>query len=317
MKKSLLALLLSLSLASMTLSGCSGDTEETKQIVKDDESKKQTEATKPGETEAGTDTPATEAPAQAPEKSGDITIEETKLIDQDGIIITAKSYESDLFMGDGIKLLLENNSDKDVMVGCNALIVNNYMINDLFACELAAGKKANETMYLSSTELKAAGIDSVGQVEIYFHVYDNATWDTIFDSEQVLIKTSAYDNMDVTADESGVELYNKNGIRILGKTVDENSFWGKAILLYAENESKKNVTISCDDLSINGFMMDPLFSCTVYSGKKAFNEITLMSSDLEANGIETVEDVELKFHIFDAKTFDTIDNSDAIKFSAQ
>ena len=44
------------------------------------------------------------------------------------------------------------------MVGCKALIVNNYMISDLFASEIAAGKKANEVMYLSNSQLKAAGI---------------------------------------------------------------------------------------------------------------------------------------------------------------
>lgn len=247
----------------------------------------------------------------------DVTIAEQVLLDQNDIVITAQEYVNDSIWGEGIKMVLENNSDKDVTVGCSALIVNNYMITDLFVSDVAVGKKANETMWLSSSELKAAGIDSVGQVEIYFHIYDSSTYDTIYDSECVTIQTSQYENMDTTPDDAGVELYNANGIRIVGKTVDENSFWGTAILLYCENTSGRNVGISVNDMSINGFMMNPLFSTTIYNGKMAIDDITILSSDLEENGIESIENVELKFHIYDTDSYETIADSEPITFSAQ
>jgi hypothetical protein len=34
--------------------------------------------------------------------------------------------------------------------------------------------------------------------------------------------------------------------------------------------------------------------------------ITFMSSELEENGIETIESVELSFHVFDMSSWDTI-----------
>ena len=246
-----------------------------------------------------------------------VSIEEQLLIDQNDIKITATEYLQDPIWGEGIKLLLENNSDKDITIGCNALIVNDYMITDLFASSIAAGKKANETMYLSSQELEAAGINTVGKVEVYFHVFDSTSYENIFDSDCVTIQTSEFSTMDTTPDDSGLELYNEGGIRIVGKTVDENSFWGTAILLYIENTSGKNVGISVDDMSVNGFMMSPYFSTTVYNEKKAINDITLFSSDLEANGIESIDEVELKFHIYDASTYETITDSAPITFSAK
>lgn len=244
------------------------------------------------------------------------SIEETVLIDSNGIKITAKEYVTDSILGDGIKLLIENSSDKDYTVGCDALIVNDYMITDLFVSEIAAGKSANETMHLYSTELKAAGIDSVGKIEMYFHAYD-ADWNYLFKNEYTEIQTSEYANMDTTPDDTGTELYNADGIRIVGKAVDENSFWGTAILLYIENNSGKNVGISVDDMSINGFMMSPFFSTTVYDGKKDIDDITVFSNDLKENGIESIEEVELKFHIYDADSFSTIKDTDPITFSAK
>lgn len=245
-----------------------------------------------------------------------VTIDEQTIVDQDGIKITATEYTTDSIWGDGIKLLVENNSDNDYTVGCDALIVNDYMITDLFVSEIAAGKKANETMYLSSSELKAAGIDNVGKIEMYFHAYDS-DYNNLFENVYSLIQTSSYSDMDTTPNDAGMELYNENGVKIVGKTVDENSFWGTAILLYCENTSGKNVVISVDDMSINGFMMSPFFSTTVYDGKKAIKEITVFSSDLEENGIEKIEEVELKFDIYDSETFSTIATSDPITFSAQ
>ena len=246
-----------------------------------------------------------------------ITIEEQVLFERDGIVVTAKEYVTDDIWGDGIKLLIENNSDKSITVGCNALIVNNYMISDLFVSGVAAGKSANKVMYLSNTELEAAGIEAVGQIEAYFHVYNSDTYETLFDTECVTIQTSEYANMDTIVDDTGVELYNENGVKIVGKTVDENSFWGTAILLYIENNSGQNVGISVDEMSINGFMMEPLFSTTIYDGKMALEDITIFAEDLVINDIEVIEDVDLKFHIYDAKTYDTIANSDSITFFAQ
>lgn len=303
----LLALVLSVVTMSSMLFGCGSSAEPKKNIVvgegTTETGESQTEET------AGSST-------DAEQTSSDVSIEEQVLVDQDGIKITATEYVTDSIMGDGIKLLVENNSDTDYTIGCDELIVNDYMIADLFSVDVAAGKKSNEMMYLSSSELNAAGIDTVGKVEMYFHAYD-ANWDDLFQNVYSEIETSEFANMDTTPNDEGTELYNENGVRIVGKTVDENSFWGTAILLYIENTSGKNVGISVDDMSINGFMMTPYFSTTVYNGKKAIDDITIMSSDLEENGIESIDEVELKFHIYDEDTYDTIADSDAITFSAK
>ncbi|MFT3982915.1 MAG: hypothetical protein QM697_03330 [Lachnospiraceae bacterium] len=291
--------------ATMALGSGSSDSSETKDIVT-------TEANEASGTEV--DSGIIE---EADVSSADVTIQEQVLVDQDGIVITATEYTTDSIWGDGIELLVENNSGQDVTVGCTALIVNDYMITDLFVSDVAAGKKSNETMYLSSSELKAAGIDSVGQIEVYFHIYDSASYENIFNTDAVTIQTSEYANMDTTPNDSGKELYNEGGIRIVGKTVDENSFWGTAILLYVENTSGSNIGVQCDNMSINGFMMTPYFSCNVYDGKKAINDVTIMSSELEANGIESIDEIELQFHIYNVDTYDTIADSDPITFSAQ
>ncbi len=299
------------------MAAASGSSEKTEtKEIKDTSAAEKTEK----ETTVADDTkkdPETEETTTTTEAAKQVSIEEQVLIDQNDVKITAKEYVLDTIWGDGIKLLVENNSDKNVTVSCRALIVNNYMITDLFSCSVAAGKKANETLNLSSSGLKAAGISEVGQVEVYFHVYDSDSWDGIFDTDVVTIKTSAFDSMDTTPDDSGKELYNEGGIRIVGKYVDEDSFWGAGILLYMENNSGKNIGISCDNFSVNGFMLMPIFSCDIYNGKMAIDDITLLSSELEENDIEKIEEVELSFHIYDLDSYSTIKDTDPITFAVE
>lgn len=248
------------------------------------------------------------------EDGGKESIEEQVLLEQDHIKITALEMVNDSIWGKGIKLLIENDSEKNIGVGCNALIVNDYMITDLFSTSVAAGKKANETMYMSSSQLEAAGINNIGQIEIYFHLYDSESYETMADPDCVVIRTSAYDGMDNQIEITGQELYSQGGIRIVGQYVDENSFWGTAVLLYIENNSGKRIGISCDDMSVNGYMVSPLFSSTIYDGKKSFDDITIFGSDLEENAIESVEDIEVNFHIYNVETYDTIVDTGAISF---
>ncbi|MCR5327747.1 MAG: hypothetical protein K6E12_02675 [Saccharofermentans sp.] len=245
------------------------------------------------------------------------TIEEEVVYDEGGVKITAKEYTSDSIWGDGIKFLIENDTEQNITVGCTALIVNNYMITDLFVAEVAAGKKTNETMNLLSSQLKAAGIETIGQVEIYFHIYDSDTWDAIADPDCITIRTSMYDQMDTTVDDAGQVLYEEDGIKIVGKYVDDSDFWGAAVLLYIENNSGTNVVIHVDNLSVNGFTMNSaIFSSTVYDGKMAYDSITLLSSELEENDITSVEEITLTFRIIDADSYSTITESDEISFYA-
>lgn len=174
MKKrtNLLALVLSITAITFTLFGCSSDTGQKKSIAA------------PGSgTEAGGG--AESSGTGADQASADESINEQVLVDQDGIKITATEYVTDSIWGDGIKLMVENNSAKDYTIGCDALIVNDYMITDLSSADVAAGKKSIDDITIMSSDLEANGITSVDQVELKFHIYNAESYDTIADSDAI------------------------------------------------------------------------------------------------------------------------------------
>ena len=283
----------------------SGSTNSTKEIV----------TTEAGSAEADSGNTESSDTGESEKPSG-VTIEEQVLLDDNGLKVTATEYVEDGMFGDSIKLLVENNSDKTIGLGCKALIVNDYMISDLFSSTVAAGKKSNETIDLYNNQLENAGIENVGKIELYFQTFDPDTYMTDKEYDCVTIETSAFDKIDTTPNDSGTTLFETDGVKIVGKYVDEDSIWGAGVLLYIENNLDKNIVVQCDDMSINGYMVTPLFSSTVYSNKKAIDDIAILQSDLEENGIQSVDEIELNFKILD-ENFTTIAESGAVTFSTK
>lgn len=258
---------------------------------------------------------STEPPKEQVAIATEVTIEETVLVDEAGVKITAKSI-NDGFLGAEVKLLIENNSGKNLTFQCRNASVNGFMLDAVMSVDVVDGKKANDTLVFMSSELEACEINTIADMEWSFHVFDSDTWNTYLDTSMVQIRTSAADTYVYTYDDSGEVVYEDGGIKIVVKGLDEyNSIFGPSIIVYIENNSNNNITVQVQDVSINGFMVYGIFSSDLVSQKRAVDSITFMSSELEENGIEKIEDVELIFHIFNSDSWSAIADTDVITLS--
>jgi len=210
-----------------------------------------------------------------------ITVEEQVLFEEGGIKIILKSLSDDSFFGPSLKVLVENNSSKDITVQTRNSVVNGVMVDTMFSCDVVAGKKANDSIILSETDLDMASITVLKDIEFTFHIFDTKSFDKIVNSDTVKISTTADSSFIQDYDDSGFVALDKNNVKVVVK--------------------KLNNTI------------DPIFSCEILSGKKAYDSITFMESDLKENDIKKFESLELAFHIFSTEGWKTIYDSDVIK----
>jgi uncharacterized repeat protein (TIGR02543 family) len=249
----------------------------------------------------------------------DVTVDEQVVFEQDGITITVKSLDLEgSFFGPALKVLIENQTATNITVQVRNVTINDVMVDSLFSCDVASGKKANDEIIFIDSSLETAGIETIKDIEFEFHIFDADSWDTIFDSDTIKIRTSVEDSFMQEYDDSGFIAIDENGIKVVVKKLDsEDSFWGADVLVYIENNTAQDVTIQVRDVSVNGFMLSPVFSCDVLAGKKAFDSITFFESDLADNDITDIITIELSFHIFDADSWDTIFDSDTITISFQ
>ncbi|HOC06512.1 MAG: hypothetical protein ACOX21_00355 [Bacillota bacterium] len=239
-----------------------------------------------------------------------VSIVEEIVIEEKGILIKVTGLEES-WMGPELKVYIENNSDVPITAQVRNTSINGFMIEPIFSCDVVPGKKASDTIDFSGDVLEEHNIDVITEIELYFHVFNTSTWDTIFDSQTVKITTTAAGKYTQTYDSSGELLLDQAGIKIVFKGMGENIF-GPEVLLYIENNTSQAVTIQARDTSVNGYMVDAIFSCDIVPGKKALDDITFYEDDLLANGIDAIAEIELRFHIFNTDTWADILDSEVI-----
>ena len=246
------------------------------------------------------------------------TIEETVLLDQDGIVVTAKEIVDESVWGQGIKVLIENNSSRDVTVTATAMAVNGYMLTDFLYEKVTADAKSNAVIHCLNNELEKAGITNIEEVAIWFSLVDPESYMTSYSSDEpAILRTSLYTGAESEAFSDGIEVINQDGIRVVVKYVDEKSIWGTSVLIYAENNSGRNVGLSADNVSINGFMIDGYYYADIKSGYKSFDDMTIFSSSLKDNDIEKIDNIKLTFNCYDTDSYSTIFESDYVTIDVE
>lgn len=240
-----------------------------------------------------------------------VEVKEQVLLDQEGIVITLKSLELDGMFGPSLKVLVENSSDTSMTIQTRQSSVNGIMADTMFSCDVGPGKKANDSITFMDSDLKGAQISTIKELELKFHIFDTENWEERFDSNTITIITTADPSYEQEYDDSGIVVMDDQDFKIVMKRVSsEDSFWGAEVYVYIENNSQTDATFQARDVSINGFMIDPIFSSEVLAGKKAYDTLTFMESNLEENGIESIDELELSFHVFGADGWETIIDTD-------
>ena len=295
MKK--LSTIIAIVMLAATLMGCDSDTE----LQKPSEVTVNNEQASINSTESTDDSTKEE-----------VTITEAVLLDEAGVKITAKSFSEDSLFGPEVKLLIENNSGKNLTFQARNTSVNGFMTANTMSVNVVNGKKANDSLTLFKSSLEDAGIEKVSDIELSFYIFDSDEWDEYLSTPQIQIKTSAYGNYVHSFDDSGDVVLDDNGIKIVIKGLNNDDLLGQSIVVYVENNTGRNITVQNDNVSVNGFMVNSIYSCNVVDTKRAIDSITFLSTELEENEITDIESVELSFHIFDSDSWDTILDTETV-----
>lgn len=106
------------------------------------------------------------------------------LVDSNGVRIVGKGLSTDdSFWGPGLILYVENNSKQNITVQVRDVSINGFMVDSSMSVDVVVGKKAISAVQFYSSDLEENGIDDISDIELYFHIFNLDTWDTIFDSD--------------------------------------------------------------------------------------------------------------------------------------
>lgn len=219
--------------------------------------------------------PAPSAGGNAIQFDPSATIEETILVDESDVKITATGIKYTAY-DVKLSLSIENNSNQDLSfcsgtLGYNCNSVNGYMVDDGYLnTDIAAGKKSNETVSFSVDELILLGFDDIADIELGFSI-TNSNYDDYLQTGPRQIKTSIVDSYNYETDtyrqaivnsmsalgftldcDSEETVFDQKGIRVASQTLATNSSGEQALLVEVENASPDMVYVSVGNISMNG-----------------------------------------------------------------
>ncbi len=269
-------------------------------VVIPENAEKPVDTDKPEETPEPTPEPPTDK-LEAFSKTA--TIEETVMVDESNVRITATGLTYNNYAVE-LELTIENNSDKDLSftsgsMGYSCNSVNGMMVADGYLnCDVAAGKKAMDTISLSYDALQLYGIQEIADIEIGFYTTDDDYNHTYFTPRQVT--TSAYENHDYgwlsyqetitgAAAQNTFDyeipffatdkLYEQDGIVVVSQVLIKNADGEFSLLVELENQTQDLRIVSVSDIFINDLLVEGSrwSSDTIAPGKREVMDIELSS----------------------------------------
>lgn len=244
-----------------------------------------------------------------PPIDGQETIEEQVVFDQDGIKATVLALRVYPQYNDiRFYMLIENNTDYDILVQTRDNSINGIMVTPLFSKYVEAGRMLQD--YIKFAYDPYGKFSDLGITEVYEYefklfvrdIYTRAADATI--SDTITIRTSAYGGEQLCDDE-GLEIFNEGGIRVVeqGFLTTNYDYLGPDIILFTENYSDRDICVALWSISVNGHRVTATgYTAEVMAGKRSYDTLSIAARDLEEYGITTIEEVEIVLWVYDYVT---------------
>ena len=260
-----------------------------------------------GETNPGDSTPPplTELTQTEP------VLAEQIIYDAEGIRITVKGMEENTMTGTDVKLLLENGTDRNLVLCGDLFVVNGVTVPGYLYAEAAAGTKTHDAIELYSDVLKSAGIGQIGTIRGYdARIVDTDTYETLMQIPLEL--TTAYAPEEPYAhEESGVELYRDRELTVIAQMITEE-FYGRTAQLLVKNDTGKDIIVEAENISVNGYTVDAWLYDTVVADTVRYCQLDLFETGLVENGIEEIDTVSFRLNFLDANSFEPIARTEVL-----
>lgn len=238
------------------------------------------------------------------------TLNDYVVVDNENCTFTIKSVDPNGDWGFTLNVQCENKTDKTLMFSWNNVSVMGFMVDPFWATEIAAGKKANESISFSYDSLDAIGMSAVDDITFTLRVSDSNDWsaDPVLVEEYAIYPTGkSIQDISYPARKSNateVILYDNDeySVIVLSNEADGGDF---LMHYYLENKTGHEIMFSMDDVSVNGYMADPFWGTSVAAGKKLYATACFYESILSDNDISTVEEIEFTLRVSNADSWDT------------
>ncbi len=305
MKNRMVAITLALSLV-FSLSACGGEDKKEKASEGNKESEQveeETDKVESADSDAAEDETKDDYDEYLESKAAE-KIEETVLLEHEGLKITALEIKREDYYEKNLVLLLENESDEKYEVEIESWAINDYLQEIEVLNDVAAGKKSRDKV-----ALQYSGIDKIGWIDLQFKIHGERS---SFKSDFIRLETSEKDKIEDKELENEIVAFDQNNIKMMTNDKFEGDFSEPRLQYCIENNTDKNIDFYLDDVSANGYMIEIYANHTIPPGKKVLDYMIFDEDSLKESGIESIEELEFIAKARIQDTYDDILETDPI-----
>lgn len=233
--------------------------------------------------------------------------QEMLAFDTDACSMKILRIEEDDFWGIQLVAQVENKTeDTNLRFSVDTASVNGVCYDPYFSASVAAGKKASEDISFSEDDLNDL-IGAFTDIELTVRVYDADDWS----ADDLAVETfhvypygeSRATTFVRSAQPEDMVLVDNDDYSVIVTGYDPEGYWGYTVKLYLVNKTDLTLGFTADDVSVNGFMCEPLWGSIIAPGKVAFDDMDWSTSSFEELGITDVEEIEFLLRVFNYENF--------------
>ncbi|MBE6713271.1 MAG: hypothetical protein E7580_07105 [Ruminococcaceae bacterium] len=203
-----------------------------------------------------------------------VKIEETELYDEDDVTITADKLSFSSYCVE-LDLTIENESDEDLLFTSDGIAVNGFTTSALIYSEVKSGKDGEASVSIYYDELMMLGIETIGEITLQLEIDDGDYKTDPIHTKPMKLETSESDDYkfentyrsalqnkkinkemdrEILYYEKDV-LFNKESVKLVSQAFAETKDGTKCLYLEFENGSSESLTITLQNLAINGLVV--------------------------------------------------------------
>ena len=258
---------------------------------------------------AGSGSPSVAPPVEHPAAT---EIEGTVLCDQKGIRVTATGFDFSSDWGFSVLVTLENTTENDYAVQVEKSAINHCMVDAYFSCDVAAGETVADEISFDYESIEAAGIEEIGEIDLSLDVFDWDTYEDLFISELVTLRTGQTGEVSRPAPEGDL-LLDADGIRISYLGCEVDSYGDGIVYLFIENDTAREINVTSTVFGIDNLQTDGLLYANILPGYATLATVYIWDQELAADALDDVQ-FGMAFDVYDAENYEVVNQTDLLPF---
>lgn len=231
-------------------------------------------------------------------------VEEIGIVDQNGVKAVTKGmgkYEGEFFNVENALLIdVTNSTDKKLSVSLEEVSVNGYMVESGYSFYVEPGATTVFPGVFDENTLERCGITTFANVSFVF-VAETEDYEEVVRTPLVTVNLDP--DYKIEYDESGTVIYDKDGVKLIAKGVEDSEYMGKCVSILAVNETEKTLEINIENEGkLNGADAQLYYASIVSPGKRSIELLSFEGGE----SIKEIKDVTFSVTIYDHSSGDEI-----------